>query len=141
MRKTKLTQFGFTMVELLVVMVILGLIMGVVGPKVLGSLGKAKVNTANIQIKDLEQTLELYMLDVGHYPSSSEGLEALNSKPNNAVGWNGPYLKKDVPLDPWKRPYHYQYPGENMEVDIYSLGKDGQQGGTGEDEDANNWGP
>ncbi|MDP5070930.1 MAG: type II secretion system major pseudopilin GspG, partial [Congregibacter sp.] len=91
--------------ELLVVLAILGLLMSLVGPQVLNQLGGAKTKTALIQIRDLEQALEMYKLDVGRYPSSSEGLEALVSKPASAAGWNGPYLKSDVPLDPWKREY------------------------------------
>lgn len=139
MKKKRLSQSGFTLIELMVVLVILGLLAGLLGPRVMNTLGGAKVDTAQIQIRNLEQQLELYMLDVGHYPSSDEGLEALMSKPRNAVGWNGPYFKKAVPLDPWNRSYQYEYPGKNTEIDIYSLGKDGQEGGTGENADANNW--
>ncbi len=130
---------GFTLMELLVVLAILGLLMSLVGPRVLNSLGGAKTKTAGIQIKDLEQTLEMYKLDVGRFPSTEEGLEALVTRPANAPGWNGPYLKSDVPLDPWNREYHYKYPGENSEVDIYSYGQDGQAGGESEDADVANW--
>ena len=130
---------GFTLMELLVVLAILGLLMSLVGPRVLNSLGGAKTKTAGIQIKDLEQTLEMYKLDVGRFPSTEEGLEALVTRPANAPGWNGPYLKSDVPLEPWNREYHYKYPGENSEVDIYSYGQDGQAGGESEDADVANW--
>ena len=130
---------GFTLMELLVVLAILGLLMSLVGPRVLNSLGGAKTKTAGIQIKDLEQTLEMYKLDVGRFPSTEEGLQALVTRPGNAAGWNGPYLKSDVPLDPWNREYHYKYPGENSEVDIYSYGQDGQAGGESEDADVANW--
>jgi len=130
---------GFTLMELLVVLAILGLLMSLVGPRVLNQLGGAKTKTAGIQIKDLEQTLEMYKLDVGRFPSTEEGLEALVTRPGNAPGWNGPYLKSDVPLDPWNREYHYKYPGENSEVDIYSYGQDGQAGGESEDADVANW--
>lgn len=132
-------QTGFTLMELLVVLAILGLLMSLVGPQVLNQLGGAKTKTAGIQIKDLEQTLEMYKLDVGRFPSTEEGLQALVDKPGSAVGWNGPYLKSDVPLDPWNREYHYKYPGERAEVDIYSYGQDGQAGGEGEDADVGNW--
>ena len=133
-------QHGFTLMELLVVLAILGLLMSLVGPRVLNSLGGAKTKTTSIQIKDLEQSLEMYKLDVGRFPSTEEGLDALVNKPGNAVGWNGPYLKKsDVPLDPWNREYHYKYPGERGELDIFSYGQDGQAGGDGEDADVGNW--
>jgi general secretion pathway protein G len=125
--------------ELLVVLAILGLLMSLVGPRVLNQLGGAKTKTAAIQIKDLEQALEMYKLDVGRFPSGSEGLAALNTKPGNAPGWNGPYLKSDVPVDPWKREYHYKYPGERGEVDIYTYGQNGTPGGEGEDSDVGNW--
>ncbi len=132
-------QSGFTLMELLVVLAILGLLMALVGPNVMRQLGGAKTKTAGIQIKDLEQALEMYKLDVGRYPSSQEGLESLVRKPSNATGWNGPYLKSDVPMDPWNREYQYKYPGEHAEVDIFTFGQDGAQGGEGEDADVGNW--
>lgn len=132
-------QGGFTLMELLVVLAILGLLMALVGPNVLRQLGGAKTKTAGIQIKDLEQALEMYKLDVGRFPSSQEGLAALVTKPGSASGWNGPYLKSDVPLDPWNREYHYKYPGEKGEVDIYTYGANGAPGGDGEDSDVGNW--
>ncbi len=132
-------QRGFTLMELLVVLAILGLLMSLVGPRVLNQLGGAKTKTTGIQIKDLEQSLEMYKLDVGRFPSTEEGLAALVTKPGNAPGWNGPYLKSDVPVDPWNRDYHYKYPGEHGELDIYSYGQDGQAGGEGEDSDVGNW--
>ena len=125
--------------ELLVVLAILGLLMSLVGPQVLNQLGGAKTKTTGIQIKDLEQALEMYKLDVGRFPSTSEGLDALVKKPGNATGWNGPYLKSDVPLDPWNREYNYKYPGERGEVDIFSYGANGSPGGEGEDADVGNW--
>ena len=130
---------GFTLMELLVVLAILGLLMALVGPNVMRQLGGAKTKTAGIQIKDLEQAMEMYKLDVGRYPSTQEGLEALVRKPSNATGWNGPYLKSDVPLDPWNREYHYKYPGEKGEIDIYTYGANGSPGGDGEDADVGNW--
>ena len=132
-------QGGFTLMELLVVLAILGLLMSLVGPRVLNQLGGAKSKTAAIQIKDLEQALEMYKLDVGRFPSTSEGLGALTAKPGGATGWNGPYLKSDVPMDPWKHEYHYKYPGERGELDIFSYGQNGSPGGEGEDADVGNW--
>ncbi|QFU76710.1 type II secretion system protein GspG [Halioglobus maricola] len=132
-------QRGFTLMELLVVLAILGLLMALVGPNVLNQLGGAKTKTAGIQIKDLEQALEMYKLDVGRYPSTQEGLGALVNKPGNITGWNGPYLKSDVPMDPWNRAYSYKYPGEKSEVDIFTYGANGTPGGEGEDRDVGNW--
>jgi general secretion pathway protein G len=133
-------QGGFTLMELLVVLAILGLLMSLVGPRVLNQLGGAKTKTAAIQIKDLEQSLEMYKLDVGHFPSTNEGLEALVKQPSGAAGWNGPYLKSEkVPQDPWKRDYHYKYPGEHGELDIFTYGQNGTPGGEGEDQDIGNW--
>ncbi|MDY0073245.1 MAG: type II secretion system major pseudopilin GspG [Thauera sp.] len=131
---------GFTLVELLVVLAILGLLAGLVGPRVLGQLDGAKSKTAAVQIKDLEQGAELFKLDVGRFPSSQEGLEALISKPGTANGWRGPYLKKGaLPRDPWGNPYHYQSPGQQGEIDIYSLGADNAPGGDGDNADIGNW--
>ena len=132
-------QGGFTLMELLVVLAILGLLMSLVCPRVLSQLGGAKTKTAAIQIKDLEQSLEMYKLDVGRFPSTGEGLAALVAKPAGSVGWNGPYLKSDVPVDPWKRAYLYKYPGEHAELDIFSYGQNGTPGGEGEDADVGNW--
>tara|TARA_R110002110_G_scaffold415765_2_gene655203 strand:- start:54533 stop:54982 length:450 start_codon:yes stop_codon:yes gene_type:complete len=130
---------GFTLMELLVVLAILGLLASLVGPQVLNTLGGAKTKTAGIQIKDLEQALEMYKLDVGRFPSTSEGLSALVNKPSGVAGWNGPYLKSGVPLDPWSNPYQYKYPGERSELDIFSYGQNGTPGGDGEDSDVGNW--
>ena len=138
-REKRAAQSGFTLMELLVVLAILGLLMSLVGPQVLNQLGGAKSKTAGIQIKDLEQALEMYKLDVGRFPSTAQGLTALVTKPGDAPGWNGPYLKSDVPLDPWNREYHYKYPGEKSELDIYSYGANGAPGGDGEDADVGNW--
>jgi len=138
-KSNKNRQGGFTLMELLVVLAILGLLMSLVGPRVLNQLGGAKTKTAAIQIKDLEQALEMYKLDVGRYPSTSDGLKALNDKPGGATGWNGPYLKSDVPVDPWKREYNYKYPGERGELDIFTYGQNGTPGGEGEDADVGNW--
>ena len=132
-------QGGFTLMELLVVLAILGLLMGLVGPQVLNQLSGAKVKTAAIQIKDLEQALEMYKLDVGRFPTTGQGLVALVKKPSNTSGWNGPYLKSNVPQDPWKADYHYKYPGEHGDLDIFTYGLNGTPGGEGEDSDVGNW--
>jgi general secretion pathway protein G len=131
---------GVTLVEMLVVLAIVGLIAGLVGPRVLNQFGGAKTKTAKVQIRDFEQALEVFKLDVGRFPTSEEGLEALMRQPGNLVGWNGPYLRgNSIPQDPWNRAYLYRYPGERSEVDIYSLGGDGVQGGEGENADVGNW--
>ncbi len=126
-------QRGFTLMELLVVLAILGLLMGLVGPQVLNQLGGAKTKTAALQIADLEQTLEMYKLDVGRFPNSEQGLDALVNKPGGVVGWNGPYLKSDVPLDPWNGEYVYTY--RDGDFDIMTYGQDGAPGGEGENAD------
>jgi general secretion pathway protein G len=130
---------GFTLIELLVVLAILGLLAGLVGPRVLGQLGGAKSKTAAVQIKDLESAIELFKLDVGRFPNAQESLDALVSRPGSANGWNGPYLKKGLPKDPWDRPYQYRFPGQHGEFDIFSLGADGNPGGDGENADVGNW--
>jgi general secretion pathway protein G len=131
---------GFTLIELLVVLVILGLLAGVVGPRVLKYLGSAKSDTTNLQIEEIGAGLDLYHLEVGRYPTTEEGLQALASAPTDVNGWNGPYLKKkEIPHDPWGNDYHYQYPGENGDYDLYSLGRDDADGGQGEDEDIVSW--
>jgi general secretion pathway protein G len=132
-------QQGFTLMELLVVLAILGLLMGLVGPQVLNQLGGAKTKTAALQIADLEQTLEMYKLDVGRFPNTEQGLDALVNKPAGVVGWNGPYLKSDVPLDPWNGDYVYIYPGEHGDFDIVTYGQDGAPGGDGENADVSSW--
>lgn len=133
-------QSGFTLVELLVVLVILGLIMAFAVPQVIKYVGGAKSDSAKIQVQRLGSVLDLYRLEVGHYPTQEEGLRALVEKPAGAENWNGPYLKKDDALtDPWGRPYVYEIPGQHGEYDLYSLGADGQEGGEGEDRDWTSW--
>ena len=138
-RQSQRRQGGFTLMEMLVVLAILGLLASLVGPAVLNQLGGAKSKTAAIQIKDLEQALEMYKLDVGRFPTTSQGLDALVKKPGGASGWNGPYLKSSVPEDPWGGKYQYKYPGERAEVDLFTYGADGNPGGEGEDTDVGNW--
>lgn len=130
---------GFTLIELLVVLAILGLLAGLVGPRVLGQLGGAKTKTAAVQIKDLEQAVDLFKLDVGRYPTQSEGLEALVVNPSSLGGWNGPYLRRGLPDDPWGNPYRYQNPGRHGEFDIFTYGADNTPGGSGENADVGNW--
>ena len=128
---------GFTLIELLVVLAILALLAGLVGPRVLNQLGGAKSKTAAVQIADLDKALELFKLDVGRYPSTEEGLQALQAKPASvASGWAGPYLKGGVPNDPWGKPYQYKL--EGGAVLIQSLGADGAPGGDGENADLRN---
>jgi general secretion pathway protein G len=130
---------GFTLLELLVVLVILGLLVGYVAPRYFGQVGKSEIKVARAQIKALEDALDQYRLDVGRYPTTEQGLTALNTQPSGETRWQGPYLKKAVPPDPWGNPYQYRAPGEHGEVDVYSFGTDGQSGGTGEAADITNW--
>ncbi|MGV3581290.1 MAG: type II secretion system major pseudopilin GspG [Methylophilus sp.] len=131
---------GFTLLELLVVMVIIGLLAGYVGPKYFEQIGKSETKTAKAQIDALGKALDQYRIDTGSYPSTEQGLAALNKNPGSSEKWSGPYLKKDVPNDPWDKPYIYKHPGEHGgDYDLYSLGKDGQQGGTKESEDVVSW--
>jgi|SRR5882724_4148345 len=129
---------GFTLLELLVVVAIIALLVGYVAPRYFGQIGKSEVTTAKEQIDALEKALDQYRLDTGHYPNTEPGLAALVTKPPSEPKWNGPYLRKDVPLDPWGKAYVYKYPGESGEYDIISYGKDGQPGGTGENADLSN---
>jgi len=130
---------GFTLLELLVVMVIIGLLVGYVGPKYFAQVGKSEIKSARAQINALEKALDQYRLDTGHYPTTEQGLAALFTKPSGEAKWEGPYLKKEVPPDPWGKPYQYKSPGEHGEIDLYSFGKDGQPGGTDESADITNW--
>ena len=127
---------GFTLLELLVVIVIIGLLAAYVGPKYFSQLGKSEVTIAKAQIEAFEKSLDTYRLDVGRYPNTEEGMAALMAAPPTAgIKWNGPYLKKGVPQDPWGQPYQYRSPGSKGEYEIVSLGRDGQPGGTGDNAD------
>ena len=130
---------GFTLLELLVVMVIIGLLAAYVAPRYFGQLGKSEVKAAMAQINSFEKALSHYRLDTGHYPTTEQGLTALVVRPQNEPKWDGPYLSKAVPPDPWGRAYSYRSPGEHGEYDIFSFGKDGQPGGSSENADITNW--
>lgn len=134
-----LFSYGFTLLELLVVVAIIGLLAGYVGPKYFGQLGKAEIKAARAQISALEKALDHYRLDTGHYPTTEQGLAALVKKPANEPKWAGPYLQKDVPPDPWGKAFIYKSPGEHGDFDLFSYGRDGRPGGSGEDADITNW--
>ena len=133
-------SFGFTLLELLVVMVIIGLLAGFVAPRYFEQVDKSRVKAAHAQIDALDKALEQFRLDVGRLPTTEEGLAALNTAPNGMANWGGPYLKKAVPLDPWGHPYIYAQPGTHQnDFDLLSYGRDGQAGGAGNDADITNW--
>ena len=129
---------GFTLIELLVVMVIVGLLVALVGPRVFPKLGKGKQAAAKAQIELLAQSLDHFRLDVGRYPTTQEGLGSLVTNPGTQ-NWEGPYLKKGLPNDPWGKTYQYQCPGTHGEYDLFSYARDGSPGGEGEDKDIVNW--
>ncbi|HVY05601.1 MAG TPA: type II secretion system major pseudopilin GspG [Burkholderiales bacterium] len=136
----KRSRRGFTLLELLVVMVIIGLLASYVGPKYFGQIGKSEVKVARAQIDALDKALSQYRLDVGRFPATEQGLAALVAAPSGEAKWSGPYLAKAVPLDPWGRPYQYKCcPGDHGDFDLYSLGKDGVTGGSGEQAAVTNW--
>lgn len=130
---------GFTLLELLVVIAIIGLLAALVAPRYFDQLSKSNTKIARAQIDSLEKALDQYRLDLGSYPSTEAGLAALTSRPQNMEKWAGPYLKKAVPLDPWGALYIYKSPGEHGDYDLYSLGSDGQVGGSGEAADSTSW--
>jgi general secretion pathway protein G len=131
MQKSK----GFTLLELLVVIVIVGLLAGYVAPRYFSQVGKSEVQVAKAQIESLEKALDQFRLDMRRYPSAEEGLQALIAAPGNTTQWSGPYLKKAVPVDPWGHAYVYRTPGQKGEFDLFSYGRDGKPGGSGEDAD------
>jgi general secretion pathway protein G len=126
---------GFTLLELLVVLVVLGLLVSIVGPKYFNQLGKSEAKAAQAQIASIAKALDMYRVDVGHYPATEEGLSALNVAPANEPKWKGPYLQKATPPDPWGRPYIYKSPGERGDFDLLSFGKDGSPGGADDNAD------
>jgi len=135
-----LDQRGFTLIELLVVIIVLGLLVGLVGPRLFGRVGQSKQATAKAQIELIGAGLDQYRLDVGSYPAAAQGLDALQKNPGNAPNWNGPYLKKAVPRDPWGNPYKYRCcPGQHGDYDLWSEGADGAPGGEGENADVTSW--
>jgi general secretion pathway protein G len=135
MKKSALSRCdrGVTLIELLVVMVILGLIAALAGQRFFGKVESARRTSAKNQITELEGALDLFRLDVGRYPSTEEGLQVLRAKPGSVSNWDGPYLKKDLPMDPWGKAYVYRKPGQHGDFDLLSFGPDGQEGGEGED--------
>jgi len=142
--RTAFRPMGFTLIELLVVIIVLGLLAALVGPRILGRVSEAKTATARTQIELLGTALDNYRLDTGSYPTTEQGLDALQKAPTREpipLNWRGPYVKRDVPADPWGRPYVYKSPGEHnpTSYDLSTLGRDGQSGGEGEDADVMNW--
>lgn len=136
--KSPSTDAGFTLLELLVVIVILGLLAAYVGPRYFAQIGKSETAIARTQIEAFEKALDQFRIDMGRFPTTEEGLNALMVRPADGAKWNGPYLKKPVPNDPWGRPYIYRTPGAKGDYDIVSLGKDGAPGGTGDNADVTN---
>ena len=130
---------GFTLLELLVVMVIIGLLAGYVGPKLFAQIGKSETKVTRAQIDALQKALDQYRIDIGRYPSAEQGLAALVNKPADEPRWTGPYLAKAVPADPWGRPYLYTMPGQHGDYDLVSYGRDGQPGGDGDNTDLTSW--
>ena len=134
------SQTGFTLIEIMVVIIIIGILASIVVPRMFGNVEKARLNAAFAQIEMLGTALDTFRLDVGRYPTTSEGLEALVTPVTGTEEWNGPYLKKrEIPLDPWKNPYHYESPGNFGDYDLYSYGKDNAEGGDGENRDIASW--
>ena len=130
---------GFTLLELMVVMVIIGMLAAYVAPRYFTQVGKSEARVARAQIDAFEKALDQYRADTSRYPSTDQGLAALMKAPAGESRWDGPYLKRQIPLDPWGRPYQYKAPGEHGDVDIFSLGRDGQPGGSGDSADIGNW--
>jgi len=139
MRCARRRSRGFTLLELLVVMVIIGLLAGYVGPKLFGQIGKSEVKAARAQVDALQKSLDQFRIDTGHYPSTEQGLASLVTKPADEPRWSGPYMAKAVPPDPWGREYLYRSPGQHGDYDLMSYGKDGQPGGDGDNVDIVSW--
>ncbi|WP_288924306.1 type II secretion system major pseudopilin GspG [uncultured Ottowia sp.] len=131
-------QAGFTLIELLVVIALLAMLIGLVGPALMKQLDSSKTKIAKLQIEEIAKTLDIYKLDTGRYPTTAEGLAALDKKPGSVSGWNGPYMKDGVPTDPWGNPYRYANPGPSGGLEIASYGADNAPGGEGENADVSN---
>jgi len=138
-KREKRRENGFTLIEILVVIIIIGLLAALVGPRLFGKVSTAKLSAAKAQIELFGTALDTFRLDAGKYPTTEEGLKALREKPSGVEGWNGPYLPKEIPLDPWKRPYIYKSPGEHGDYDLISHGLDGVEGGEGENQGVVSW--
>lgn len=138
-RKSEKVQIGFTLLELLMVLLIIGLLAALVGPALYKKISPAKTSVAAVQIENFVNALDTYFIDTSEYPSAAQGLKSLRQKPAGVNGWDGPYLKKEVPKDPWGNDYHYKSPGRSGGFEIYSYGRDGKQGGEGPDVDIVSW--
>ena len=137
--KVRSGERGFTLIEIMIVVIIIGLLAALVAPRLFGKLTTAKQKSAKAQIELFGTALDAFRLDTGRYPTTEEGLKALREKPSGDESWNGPYLPKEVPADPWGKPYIYKAPGEHGEYDLYSYGLDGTEGGEGENQDVVSW--
>jgi general secretion pathway protein G len=139
-KKLRRRDSGFTLLELLVVLAIMGMLAAIIAPQVIKYLGSSRTQTAHVQIQNVMAALELFRLDVGRYPTPQEGLQGLVTAPQSAANWNGPYLRKDSALrDPWGEAYIYRIPGQHGEIDVFTLGSDKAPGGTGEAQDVGSW--
>lgn len=136
---TRKYQRGFSLIELLIVMIILGLLASLVGPRLFGHVDDARVSTARSQIELLGTALDSYRLDIGRYPTTEQGLDALRREPSGVRNWNGPYLNRDIPKDPWGNEYQYKSPGDHGEYDLWSYGADGEPGGEGDNAEVRSW--
>jgi len=137
--RKKRREEGFTLVEILIVVIIIGLLAALVGPKLFGKVSGAKLKAAKAQIELFGTALDTFRLDLGRYPTAEEGLKALREKPSGTEGWQGPYLPKEIPVDPWGRPYVYKSPGDHGDYDLLSYGLDGAEGGEAENQDIVSW--
>jgi general secretion pathway protein G len=137
--KTAVGNRGITLIELMVVIIILGLLAGLVAPKMFGKIGESKTKTAKAQIELFATALDTFRLDVGRYPTTAEGLQVLREKPSGVENWKGPYLPKEIPVDQWNNPYHYISPGSHGDYDLFSYGADNTEGGEDENQDIVSW--
>jgi general secretion pathway protein G len=138
-KRIRCRERGFTLIELMIVIIIIGLLAGLVGPRLFGQLTQAKQKAAKAQIELFGTALDAFRLDVGRYPTTDEGLKILREKPSGLDAWKGPYLPKEIPMDPWGKPYLYRSPGEHGEYDLLTYGLDGVEGGEGENQDVMSW--